>query len=343
MALHVNWSIPMSHPNMSPTADPKSPPPIRIGFLLIDAFSSLCITAMTGPFRSANRELGVDVYTCDFVSIDDNPVVASDGLSIQPTLSCKDTQHFDYFFTCAGMQADPANRPALNATLHRFSRQSDVFGALCIGSVMLARAGFLDGYEFTLHWENQPAFSEEFPNLKISPNLYVMDRDRWTGSGGLSSMDIALHIIAEHHGIGIANAVGNQYQIDRIRSSSVGQRPYSLNQYETLPKAIQAAITTMIENMETTLPIPEIAKTAGKTVRSLERMFSRHLNSSPARYYRKLRLEKVRQLLWHTNLSILEIALMTGFPSPSHLSRLYQTEFGLKPSEDRKDRSALQK
>ena len=52
-------------------------------------------------------------------------------------------------------------------------------------------------------------------------------------------------------------------------------------------------------------------------------------------------VEKVRQLLWHTNLSILEIALMTGFPSPSHLSRLYQTEFGLKPSEDRKDRTAL--
>lgn len=218
-----------------------------------------------------------------------------------------------------------------------------MFGALCIGSFMLARAGFLDDYQFTLHWENQPAFSEEFPGLEVSPNLYVMDRDRWTGSGGLSSMDMALHIIAEHHGIAIANAVGNQYQVDRIRNASVGQRPYSLNQYETLPKPIQSAISIMIENMETTLPIPEVAQSAGKTVRSLERLFAKHLSSSPARYYRKLRLEKVRQLLWHTNLSILEIALMTGFPSPSHLSRLYQAEFGLKPSEDRKDLSALQK
>lgn len=315
--------------------------PIRVGFLLIDAFSSLCITAMTGPFRSANRELGADVYAWDFISTDDQPIMSSDRLSIQPTQSAKSSQSYDYFFTCAGMQSDPPNRSALNTTLHRFSRQSDIFGALCIGSYMLARAGFLDGYEFTLHWENQPAFAEEFPDLEISPNLYVMDRDRWTGSGGLSSMDIALHIIAEHHGTPIANAVGNQYQIDRIRSASVGQRPYSLNQYETLPKPIQMAIETMIANMEVTLPIPQVANAAGKTVRSLERLFARHLNSSPARYYRTLRLEKVRQLLWHTNLSILEIALMTGFPSPSHLSRLYQTEFGLKPSEDRKDRAAL--
>lgn len=319
----------------------KPPEKIRTGVLLIDQFSSLCVTAMTGPFRSANRELGAEVYTWDFVSVDDKPVMASDGLSVLPTLSSKEAHKFDYFFVCAGMQSNPPNRAALNSTMQRFARQSKVFGALCIGSFMLARAGFLDGYEFTLHWENQPAFAEEFPELEISPNLYVMDRDRWTGSGGLSSMDIALHIIAEHNGIGIANAVGNQYQIDRIRGASVGQRPYSLNQYETLPKPMQQAITAMIANMELTLPIPKVASAAGKTVRSLERMFARHLDTSPARYYRKLRLEKVRQLLWHTNLSILEIALMTGFPSPSHLSRLYQTEFGLKPSEDRKGRSAL--
>lgn len=320
---------------------PDPPSPIRVGFLLIEEFSSLCITAITGPFRSANRELGFEAFTWDFLSIDDQPIRASDGLSIEPTKSSKNAIKFDYFFTCAGMQSDPPNRATLNTILHRFSRSSNVFGALCIGSFMLARAGFLDGYEFTLHWENQPAFAEEFPDLEISPNLYVMDRDRWTGSGGLSSMDIALHIIAAHHGLGIANAVGNQYQIDRIRSASVGQRPYSLNQFETLPSAMRNAIGAMMDNMETPLPIPQIAQTAGTTVRSVERLFNRHLNTSPARYYRKLRLEKVRQLLWHTNLSILEIALMTGFPSPSHLSRLYQTEFGLKPSEDRHSRSAL--
>ncbi len=233
------------------------------------------------------------------------------------------------------MECDPDYRATLNGTMKRIAWNSTIFGSLCTGAYMLARAGFLDGYRFTLHWENQPAFEEEFPDLEVSSNLYVMDRDRWTGSGGLSSMDMALNIIASDHGHPVAHAVGNQYQIDRVRSPDIGQRPYSLDEFETLPTSLQRAISVMMVNMETPLSIPEVASAAGKTVRSLERLSQRHLARSPARFYRKLRLERARQLLWHTNLSVLEIALMTGFPSPSHLSRLYQQEFGLKPSAER--------
>ena len=313
----------------------ESRPCTRIGFLLIEQFSMLCIAALINPFRSANRELGYEAFVWDFITCTDGPAVASDGIEVKPTLDHDTNEKFDYFFVCAGMVTDPGHRAVLNATMKRVRWNSTVFGSLCTGAYMLARAGYLDGYRFTLHWENQPAFEEEFPDLEVSSNLYVMDRDRWSGSGGLSSMDMALNIIASDHGPGIAHAVGNQYQIDRLRSPEIGQRPYSLDEYETLPPSLQRAISVMMVNMESPLPIPEVASAAGKTVRSLERLCRRHLFSSPAKFYRKLRLEKARQLLWHTNLSILEIALMTGFPSPSHLSRLYQTEFGIKPSAER--------
>lgn len=320
---------------------PPDPDPIKTGFLLIEGFSMLCVAAIINPFRSANRDIGREKYTWDFLTADDAAVQASDGITVSPTAVLKDASKYDYFFVVAGLETDPQGRSALNTNLHRLARRSKVFGALCTGSFILARAGLLDGYRFTLHWENQPAFAEEFPELDISQNLYVLDRDRWTGSGGVSSMDVALTIIAGHSGEDVANAVGNQYQIDRIRSQSIGQRPFALNQYATLPDPLQTAVSMMIDNMEDPLQIPVIAKAAGKTVRSLERLFARHLGASPAKFYRKLRLERVRQLLWHTNLSILEIALITGFPSPSHLSRLYQAEFGMRPSEDRKDRNAL--
>ena len=320
---------------------PADPEPIHIGFLLIEGFSMLCVAALINPFRSANRELGREKYRWSFLSVDDAQIQASDGIVVPPTHPNRTPMHYHYFFTVAGLQTDPPGRSALNTALHRLARQSTVFGAICTGSFILARAGFLDGYRFTLHWENQPAFAEEFPDYEISQNLYVLDRERWTGSGGLSSMDVALHIIASHSGIETANAVGNQYQIDRIRSPSIGQRPFALNQYQTLPSPVRTAVGVMMENMEEPLPTPEVARQAGKTVRSLERLFAKHLGASPARFYRKLRLERVRQLLWHTNLSIMEIALTTGFPSPSHLSRLYQAEFGVKPSDDRKDRTAL--
>lgn len=291
---------------------------------------------MINPFRSANRELGYEAFKWDFLTLDDQPVSASDGFEAKPTIPISSLQKFDYFFICSGLQTDPPNRAKLNAALQRLSKQSDIFGSLSSGAYMLARAGFLNGKDFTIHWENQTAFIEEFRDLNPSTALFVTDGKLWTGSGGLASMDMALKIINDAFGMKVANAVGNQYQIDRIRKPNIEQRPFFMADYETLPPKLHAAIKLMIENLEYPLSISELSETVGITVRSLERGFRQQLGNSPARHYRKMRLEKAKQLLWHSNLSILEISILTGFPSPSYLSRLYRQEYGVLPSDERK-------
>jgi len=296
----------------------------------------MCITTMINPFRSANRELGYEAFHWDFLTMSNLPVTASDGFDAKPTCATDGKRAFDFFFVCAGLETDPPNRTKLNAALQRFSKQSKVFGGLCTASFILARAGFLTGKEFTIHWENRAAFIEEFPDLDPSTALYVIDGPLWTGSGGLSSMDIALKIIRDTFGTRTANAVGNQYQIDRIRNANIEQRPFFMADYETLPTKLQTAIKLMIENLEQPLSITELSSAIGITVRSLERGFKQQLGVSPGRYYRKMRLERAKQLLWHTNMSILEVSILTGFPSPSYLSRLYRQEFGLLPSKERR-------
>lgn len=320
------------------TTDPNiaNQPNYKIGFLLIEDFSMMCITTMINPFRSANRELGYTAFSWDFLTLDDIPITASDGFEAKPTCSINSAKKFDYFFACSGLQTDPPNRAKLNAALQRFSKQSEIFGGLCTASFLLARAGFLKDKEFTLHWENQSAFVEEFPDIVPSSALFVTDGRLWTGSGGLSSMDIALKIIDDTFGYKTANAVGNQYQIDRIRKPNVEQRPFFMADYNNLPKKLHAALKLMIENLEQPLSIAELSDAVGITVRSLERGFKQQMGISPGRHYRKLRLEKAKQLLWHTNMSILEISLLTGFPSSSYLSRIYRQEFGILPSDERK-------
>lgn len=324
---------------MVPTLHSNAPT-YKVAYLLIEDFSMMCITTMINPFRSANRELGYDAFTWDFLTLDDMPVTASDGFEAKPTCLIKSTQKFDYFFACTGLQTNPPGRAKLNAALHRFSKQSDVFGGLCTASFLLARAGMLTGKEFTLHWENQSAFIEEFPDLIPSTALFVTDGDFWTGSGGLSSMDIALKIIHDTFGLKVANAVGNQYQIDRIRKPNIEQRPFFMADYDTLPPKLRSAVKLMVENLELPLAISEICDTVGITVRSLERGFKQQLGTSPGMHYRKMRLEKAKQLLWHTNMSILEVSILTGFPSSSYLSRVYRQEFGVLPSDERR-KSAL--
>ncbi len=309
----------------------------RTGLLLIEDFSMLCVSCLVNAFRSANRLAGFEAFSWDYITLDDQPVRASDGLEAPSTCPLSANRRFDYFFVCAGLECDPPLRPRLHSALRRFSRNSTVFGGLSTGAFMLARAGLLENREFTLHWENQPAFREEFPELEPSSRLYVMDGNLWTSSGGFSNMDLALCVIEKKLGEAMANAVGNQYQIDRIRDTTSTQRPDDLEDFEALPVGMQTVIRTMRANIETPLPISVLASRAGMTVRSLERQFRRYLGVSPGSFYRRMRLSRVRNLLWHSNSPICEIAMMTGFSSPSYLSRSYHLQFGRTPSGERRN------
>ena len=68
---------------------------------------------------------------------------------------------------------------------------------------------------------------------------------------------------------------------------------------------------------------------------SLERLFNKYLGLSPARYYLNLRLKRARQLLSHTSMPILQVAVACGFTSASHFARCYRQLFGHAPRQER--------
>lgn len=80
-------------------------------------------------------------------------------------------------------------------------------GTLADGSYILARAGLLGGYRCTIHWSCLPGFTETFPDIVVSTELYQIDRNRFTASGGTAAMDMMLHMIEVDHGRDLAMAV----------------------------------------------------------------------------------------------------------------------------------------
>ena len=79
----------------------------------------------------------------------------------------------------------------------------------------------------------------------------------------------------------------------------------------------------------------ELAKGVAMSTRQLERLFRRYLNRSPKRYYMELRLEKARNLLLQTDMSVINVALACGFTSPSHFSKCYRNHFQRTPYRER--------
>ncbi|NIR74415.1 MAG: AraC family transcriptional regulator, partial [Gemmatimonadetes bacterium] len=105
----------------------------------------------------------------------------------------------------------------LMSWLRRMDRQGKDIGALCTGSYILAKAGLLDGYHCTIHWENLAGFAEDFPELEVTTELFEIDRHRFTCAGGTAGIDMMLNVIAMQHGHELAAQVADQFMHERIR------------------------------------------------------------------------------------------------------------------------------
>ena len=311
---------------------------IHMSFLLVEDFSAMCLMSAVEGLRSANYLLGRNAYSWHLVSHDGEPVRASNGVAIQVEGDISQDFSTDFLFVVSSLKNDPPYRSRLHSRLRHFERQGVKMGALSCGSLILARAGLLERAKCTLHWEFQPAFADEFPDIDMVGDLYVIDRGRYTSSGGISGMELVLQIVTEQFGENLAQRIANNFQLDRIRNAGDAQRSGAVARMDTMPPAVQESVRLMLANIEMPLSNVEIARAINTSVRNLERMFKRNLKASPAKYYLSLRLEKARELLMHTNVSTLEVALQCGFSSSSYFARCFQREFSRRPSDIRRKR-----
>ena len=200
-------------------------------------------------------------------------------------------------------------------------------GALCTGSYLLARAELLNGYRCTIHWENLASLREEYPRLIISSELFEVDRDRYTCSGGTAPLDMMLHLIARQQDQPLAAAISEEFLCERIRGRHDRQRiPLRLRLGTSQPKLIEA-VALMEANLEEPMSPDELALHVGLSRRQLERLFQKYLSCVPTRYYLELRLARARQLLLQTTMSIVDVAFACGFVSAPHFSKCYRDFF----------------
>ena len=107
--------------------------------------------------------------------------------------------------------------PLLTA-LRRLAERGVALGALCTGGYALARAGLLDNYRATIHWENLSALREEFPRVQLSDQVFSIDRERYTCSGGTAPLDLMLNLIQLKLGPRVSQLVSEQFVLERVRS-----------------------------------------------------------------------------------------------------------------------------
>ncbi len=308
----------------------------QLGFLLVDKFSMFSLAAAIDAFRSANRLLGYDFYGWTTVSADGDSVMASNGLPLKIDYSVADLPPVDILFVCVGLTTEFPGKSKVLGSLRSLGRRGAALGALSVGSYVLAEAGQLEGHRCTIHWENRAGFMEKFPEIDCTGNVFEIDRKRYTCAGGTTSIDLMLEIVRRDHGVNIANGVANQFQHERIRSAGDRQRVGPERDLTGKSEKLKKIVELMADNLDEPFSAVQLAKSAGLSVRQVERLFLRHLTVTPGRYYMRLRLERARELLRQTNMPILDVAIATGFTSHSYFAQSYRLQFGRPPSEERR-------
>ena len=192
----------------------------RYAFLTLPNYSLIAVANALEPLRMANRLVGQDVYSWSIHSLTGDAAEASSGLTLSPTLPLEKLGAVDILFVCGGINVREAVSPALLTALRRLAERRLPLGGLCTGGYALARAGLLDNFRATIHWENLSVLREEFPRVRISDQLFTIDRDRYTCSGGTAPLDLMLNLIQSKLGPRISQLVSEQFIVERVRNDT---------------------------------------------------------------------------------------------------------------------------
>ena len=300
-------------------------------FLLLPEFTLLAFSAALDPLRIANQLAQKPLYGWRIVSENGMAVTSSSGVnvSVHGDLSAIAQSH--QLLVCSGNNGTQVASARTLSAVRRHMRFGGKAGGVCTGASTLARAGVLQGRTFTLHWENQLGFTEAFPSLAPTSSRYEIDRDISTCGGGTAATEMMICKIAGDYGQDFGAAVsdmclnGSDVSTRTEQRSSIGKVINSRN-----PKVLMA-LRAMYNNIEDPVPLEELAKSVGVSRRQLERQFVQLLGESPAKSYRNIKLERARSLLAETDLSVMQVAMATGFNSVALLSRHFRERYGETP------------
>lgn len=309
-----------------------------VGFYLAETFNMLPFIAAVEPLRIANRRAAKPLYQWRVITRDGDEVMASNGMLQKAQASIAEAGEFSMLIVCGPFYPERFDDAAVVKWLHFQGGRGIVIAGLETGCHLLAAAGLLDGLQCTTHWENIPQFVEQWPQHKVSSDVFEIDNNIVTCSGGAAALDMMLYIIEQQHGHELAASVSDSMIHPHIRHIGEPQRMAIQARIGVTHPDLIECIELIEANIEQPLTPAELATFVGISKRQLERLFRRYLNTTPARYYLSLRLVTARRMLEKTSMKIIDVATTCGFKSAGHFSSRYFSSFGVTPRESRKDR-----
>ena len=309
-----------------------------VGFILADRFTLTAFASFVDVLRlSADEGDGSRPILCSWslISATMNPVYSSCGVALYPSERLGEPDRFDYIVVVGGLIREIDNLDSDYVSFLKKASSKTTLIGLCTGSFILQKLGLMNGRQCCVSWFHHNDFLEYFEGKHpVSDQIFVVDRDRITCSGGTSSAHVAAYLVEKHVDRSKAHKSLQILIIDQLREQDAGQ-PGLPAEFETTDDVVRRALLYFQYSSYRYCPVDEVASWLGVTRRQLERKFQSALGLSPGAAGRQLRVALAVEQVKNTDETISRIAAEFGFSDSSHLNRVFRRHTGYGPLEYR--------
>jgi transcriptional regulator GlxA family with amidase domain len=307
----------------------------RVIVLVVPPVDELDLVGPIQVFSAANRLSNKPIYSIEIATNGKDLHVQGEGgwLSfVAQTRYESLASPLDSVLLVCGLGTRDARDAELFCWLQRTAPTLRRLGSVCVGSFLLAEAGVLDGRRATSHWKFSRELATRYPKVHVvAEPLWVKDGNIYTSAGIAAGIDLALAWVEEDCGNAVATEVARELVLFLRRPAGQAQVSVSLAGQSEEMQAIQELRVWIAESLGVSLSVRQLADRVNMSVRNFERVFTREVGMSPARYVRHVRVEAARRMIERSDRGLEQIAVACGFSSADLMRRAFQRTLGTNP------------
>ncbi len=191
----------------------------QVGILLFD---NIEVLDFCGPFEvfsvtrlnEEKRREELSPFNVFLVAETKEPVVATGGMKVLPDYELDGCPGIDVLVVPGGWGTrKEMNNERLLRWIADRSIQIEILTSVCTGSLLLGKAGLLNGKRATTHWRSLDWMQELFPKTIVERQLHFVEEGALFTSAGISAgIDMSLKVVARYFGETIARATAKHME-----------------------------------------------------------------------------------------------------------------------------------
>ncbi|MES2948221.1 MAG: helix-turn-helix domain-containing protein [Pseudomonadota bacterium] len=224
----------------------------------------------------------------------------------------------------------------LMAWLNTRAKRTRRVASVCVGAMVLAASGLLNGRRATTHWEYCALMQTMFPAVQVEPDaIFIAAPPFYTSAGVTAGIDLCLSLVEADCGSAVALAVARNLVLFMRRPGGQSQFSAGLQLQATATPRLRKLVTAIVEDPSGDLRGPVLADSIGMSERTFQRVFRKETGLTPAHFVEAARVDRAKALLETSHWPLARIASRSGFGSMDALHRAFQKRVGATPGQYR--------